>query len=80
MIGTLSMYALVALGYSQVNMAAAVIPFALLNAAVGLPRPAPVEGAEPAPCTYAGFNRALPLQMVYTSIGYLLGFGAAALL
>ena len=52
-----------------------IIPFAILNALVGLPKLAMVEG-EARQCGLYGFNRALPMQMVYAGVGY--GIGAAA--
>ncbi len=73
MIATLSMYALVALGYAQVNMALAVMPLALLNTFIDLPKPQQTSDTAPTPSTCAALNRALPRQMVYTSLAYLMG-------
>ena len=74
MIGTLSMLTLVALGYAGVDLFI-IIPFATLNALVGLPKQALAEGGA-TQCGLYGFNRALPMQMVYAGVGY--GIGAAA--
>ena len=77
MVATLSMYALVALGYAQVNMALAVMPLALLNAFIDLPTPRQIEGTAPNSGTCAALNRALPKQMVYTSLAYLMGLAVS---
>ena len=74
MIGTLSMLTLVALGYAGVDLFI-IIPFATLNALVGLPKPALAAG-EATRCGLYGFNRALPMQLVHAGVGY--GIGAAA--
>ena len=74
MIGTLSMLTLVALGYAGVDMFI-IIPFAISNALVGLPKLALAEGGA-TQCGLYGFNRALPMQLAYAGVGY--GIGAAA--
>ena len=74
MIGTLSMLSLVALGYAGVDLFI-IMPFALLNALVGLPKPALAEG-EATQCGLSGFNRVLPLQMLYAGVGYFIGAAA----
>ena len=74
MIGTLSMLTLVALGYAGVDLFI-IIPFAIGNALIGLPKLAMAEGGA-MQCGLYGFNRALPMQLVYAGVGY--GIGAAA--
>ena len=74
MIGTMSMLTLVALGYAGVDLFI-ILPFAIANALVGLPKLALAEGGA-TQCGLYGFNRALPMQMVYAGAGY--GMGATA--
>lgn len=74
MIGTLSMLSLVALGSAGVDPFV-IIPIAIANALVGLPKLTPSEGGA-AQCGLVGFDRVLPMQMVYTGVGY--GMGALA--
>ena len=80
MIGTLSMLALVALGYSHFNLLV-VLPFAIINALVGLSQQRePAEGADPEPDFFPSLFRVLPMQILLTSLGYGMGFGASLIL
>ena len=73
MFGTLSMIALVVSGASGVSPL--VVPaLALANAMVGLPHMAQATGGAVA-CRFNGLAKALPLQLVFCGVGYLLGVG-----
>ena len=85
MIATLSILALVGLGFAHIDPVV-LLPIAGLNALIGLQHApsgrgtadAAVTGSEP--CFLAAFNRALPMQILYAAIGYGLGLGASLVL
>ena len=77
MIGTLSMIALVVLGFYGLSPTA-IFAFALLNTLVGR-EPITVDLPDGA-ARCAGFARAYGLQLGFTAIGYGLGFAAAQIL
>ena len=74
MIGTLSMISLVVCGAAGVNPVV-IVALALANALIGLtPQPVAVAG-QAAPCRCNRLARALPQQMLFCTVGYLLGVG-----
>ena len=77
MIGTLSMLALVALGFYGLSPTA-IFAFALLNTLIGREPVAVDLPGGTARC--AGFARAYGVQLGFTAIGYGLGFAAAHIL
>ena len=77
MVGTLSMLALVALGFTKFNLLI-ILPFAIVNALVGVSQlREPADWADPAPGFFAALAKILPMQVLFAAIGYALGYGAA---
>lgn len=74
MIGTLSMISLVVCGAAGISPVV-IVALALTNAAIGLtPQPVAAAGrADTGKCN--GLARVLPQQMLFCTVGYLLGVG-----
>ncbi len=74
MVGTLSMISLVVFGATGISPLV-IVALALTNAAIGL-TPQPVAGGGQADIRKCnGLARALPQQMLFCTVGYLLGVG-----